>query len=360
MIGVRPAMMALLAAALLAAPAAAQTDLYRAGDQALVQGVAISGRFHVDVARLDADQGDETAWNLRRLRIGPRITFRGGLTAHVEVELDPQDREPFYVRLTDAYVEWSPGETFALTAGKQSMPFTMDGATSSRRLLTIDRSNLSNNLWFPQEYLPGVSASGEAGRWTYFAGVFSAGASDREFGDFSGGVTTLASAGYDFGDALAVDEAVLSSDYVYQRPDVDNTFARPFAHVGAIRFSLEAGRWGARADLAAGAGYFEQPDLWGVMLMPFVNVTNRFQLVARYTLLDSAGPNGVRLATYENTLVDGRGDRYSEWYAGANYYFFEHRLKLQTGLQWGAMDDAANDGGEYSGVAWVTGVRAGW
>ena len=45
----------------------------------------------------------------------------------------------------------------ALTVGKQSLPFTQEGATSSKELITIDRSNLANNIWFSQEYMPGVS-----------------------------------------------------------------------------------------------------------------------------------------------------------------------------------------------------------
>jgi phosphate-selective porin OprO and OprP len=96
------------------------------------------------------------------------------------------------------------------------------------------------------------------------------------------------------------------------------------------------------------------------MVMPFVNVTKKVQIVGRYTALDSESPNGVRLATYENTIVPGRGDRYNEGYVGANYFFYGHKLKLQTGLQFANMRDSANDGGAYSGVSWTTGLRLGW
>ena len=96
------------------------------------------------------------------------------------------------------------------------------------------------------------------------------------------------------------------------------------------------------------------------MAMPFVNVTGALQLVGRYTGISSADANGIRLATYENRVVSGRGDRYDEWYAGANYYFYGHRLKLQSGLQWGDMNDEPVDGGAYSGLSWVTGLRVSW
>ena len=71
-------------------------------------------------------------------------------------------------------------------------------------------------------------------------------------------------------------------------------------------------------------------------------------------------PNGIRLATYESRIVPGRGDEYNELYLGANYYFYGHRLKLQTGVQFADMNDRANDGGAYSGVSWTTGLRVGW
>ena len=37
--------------------------------------------------------------------------------------------------------------------------------------------------------------------------------------------------------------------------------------------------------------------------------------------------------------LPGRGDRYQEIYLGANYYFYGHKLKLQSGAQWADMDD---------------------
>jgi phosphate-selective porin OprO/OprP len=244
--------------------------------------------------------------------------------------------------------------------GKQGIPFTADGATSSKDLLAIDRSNLANNIWFPQEYTPGISASGRVAPWTYRLGVYSAGAANREFGDFSGGLFTLGVVGYDFSKPLGVKEALLAGNYVFQPADSRNTFTRQLRHVLSLNMRLEADRWGARWDIAKASGYLGQSDLWSVMAMPFLNVTPRFQLVGRYTVVKSASPNGVRLATYESRVEPGRGDRYDELYAGANYFFYGHRLKLQSGLQLAEMDDRANDGGAYSGLSWTTGVRVGW
>ena len=129
-----------------------------------------SGRYQHEFAAVDADQGNLDEWNVRRMRLGPRITLFRTWTLHGEVELNPQEHDPLYLRLTDFYLQWARSGRLAMTVGKQGVPFTMDGATSSKELLTIDRSNLTNNIWFPQEYIPGFSVSGRVARWIYRGG----------------------------------------------------------------------------------------------------------------------------------------------------------------------------------------------
>lgn len=326
----------------------------------VVQRVLFSGRYQHEFAALGADEGDHDEWNVRRMRLGPRVTMFRTFTVHAEVELNPQEREPLYMRFTDFYVQWTRSGRFAVTVGKQGVPFTMDGTTSSKELLAIDRSNLANNMWFPQEYIPGVSVSGKISPWVYRAGVYSSGEANREFGEFSGGAFTLGALGYDFADALGTKEALLTGNYIYQHPDRDNTFTRRLEHVGSVNFKVDAGRWGIRTDLSTASGYLGQSSLWGFMGMPYVNLTDKFQVVGRYTFLDSEDANGLFLATYENKVVRGRGDLYNELYLGANYYFYGHKLKLQSGLQFADMNDSAADGGEYSGVSWTSGLRVSW
>jgi len=335
-------------------------EWYNNEENPVLQNVLFSGRFQYEYSTLDADQGSNSEWNVRRLRLGAKSKLFRAWTLHGEVELNPQERNPVYLRFTDAYLMWSRSERLELTFGKQGVPFTMDGATSSKELLTIDRSNLSNNMWFPQEYIPGISAAGRISDWVYYAGVHSGGEMNREYGEFNGSVFTLAVLGYDFAKSLGVKEALLAANYVYQNPDPRNTFTRQLHHMTSVNFKLDAGRWGARTDVSVGSGYLGQSDLWGLTLMPFYNATAKLQFISRYTYLKSDGPNGVRLATYENQAVAGRGDRYSELYLGVNYFFYGHKLKLQSGLQFADMNDRASDGGAYSGVSWTSGLRVSW
>ena len=127
------------------------TNWYDNKENPVVQRVLFTGRYHQDFADVEGDGSDAVEWNVRRVRFGPRITMFRNFTVHTELEVNPQERDPFYVRLTDAYVAWSKNPALVVTVGKHSVPFTQEGATSSRELLTIDRSNLANNIWFGQD-----------------------------------------------------------------------------------------------------------------------------------------------------------------------------------------------------------------
>jgi phosphate-selective porin OprO/OprP len=336
------------------------TNWYTGETNPYVQKIVFTGRFQHDLAVVDADQGDAKESNIRRVRFGPRITFFHDYLLHAEMEVNPQERNPFYVRFTDAYVSWTKHAKANITVGKQSVPFTQEGATSSKELITIDRSNLVNNIWFTQEYMPGISVSGRAAPWTYRAGVYSSGAMNREFGKFNGGTFTLALVGYDFAKKLKVKEATLTGNYLYQHPDANNTFTKKFEHIASTHFKLEQPRWGFRGDVSRTTGYLGQHDLFAVMAMPYYNFSPQWQAVLRYSFIDSDGNNGLALNTYENRATRGLGDQYKETYVGLNYYIYGHKLKIQTGVEWGDMHDQANDGGAYSGVSWTTGLRVGW
>lgn len=333
---------------------------YKDDQNAVLQRLDFTGRFQTDYNYIDADQGENDEWNVRRLRLGAKAKMFQNFTLHGEADLNPQETDPVYRKLTDAYVSWSKDKSLAVTLGKHSAPFMLDGATSSKELITIDRNNVANNFWFPEEYIPGASASGKVGDWKYWAGVYSAGDRTKEFGRFNGGLFYLGSLGYDFAEALGVKQASLAAQYVYQDEDAENTFTRNLEHVGSLNFSLDTGKWGVRTEVASAKGYGSQSDMWGAVAMPFVNFTPKLQGVTRYTHIESSDPAGVRLALYENEVVSKRGDQYDEGYLGLNYYFYGHKLKLQTGVQYAEMKDEAAKGGEYKGWSWTTGVRVGW
>lgn len=351
--------------------------LYSDKNNPVLQKLAFTGRFQYDFALVDGEgapskkvwDNDFDYWdaNTRRWRMGFKATVFQNFTLHAEADLDP-DIDTMYQRLTDAYIAWAPCESFELTLGKHGMPFTLDGDTSSKELITIDRNNLSNNLWFTDEYLSGLSTDITTGPWQFKLGVYSSGEKDKEFGDFGGGWSWLASAGYDFKEQLGAKQALLKLDYVYQDEDPLNDATRKMGHVGSLNFRWQDGPWGFRSDLAAGDGYQGQSDIWGLVLMPSYNINDHLQLVFRYTYMESDRPDGLRFSRYETLPTNtfrgdgnrGRGDEYQEFYLGLNWYLYGHKLKIQTGVQYLAMEDSARNGGDFEGWSWTTGVRIAW
>lgn len=346
--------------------------LYENPENPHIQKLAFTGRLHLDYAMIDG-KGDPAAgatdpdltydfggW--RRLRAGIKATVFNHFTLHAEGDFNP-DENPWYRRLTDAYVAWTPCEAFELKLGKQGVGFTLDGSTSSRELLTIDRNNLTNNLWFTNEYAPGIMTSGRVGKWLYHTGVTSQGADDGEFGNFEGGATWLASIGYDFSGITGGDESVLILDYVFnEETESDQPLFtnRSLGNVLSLNHRFEKNAFGFRGDVSYGDGHLGQSDTWGFVLMPYYSFNDKLQAVFRYTFITSEDDNGVRFARYESEAVGNAGDQYQEAYIGLNWFIHGHKLKLQTGLQYVSMRDEADDGGAFDGLAWTTGLRVSW
>lgn len=328
--------------------------LYENPDNQRFQRFALSGRAQGDYAWLDADEGDYDRLRWRRFRFGFNSRHGDRWTVRLEADFDMNNSmNDAYNRLTDAHIDWQLNESTVLKVLKHSAGFTLDGATSSKKLLTPERNNLTNNLWFTAEYFTGVSLSGEPTRhWSYRTGVYSSDPDD-EIGATEASFFTLLSIGHTFSNGS------IDLDYVYNDKDPEaNT--RNFAHVVSIRGEWVPNTWGLQADLSYGDGYYEQSDVWGLVLMPFYNFTKRWQLVLRMTFLDSDDNNGLRLNRYENRILDERGDEYLEAFAGINLYLYGHRLKWQNGVQYADMDDDDADGGRYNGWGFTSGLRVYW
>jgi len=334
--------------------------LYEDEDNRFMQKFALSGRLQPDSTWFEADEGDFKDILWRRFRFGFKSDVFRNWLVHLEGDFDLNKKlGEWYNRLTDAYIGWSPTDKLTIKALKQSAAFTLDGATSSKKLLTMQRNNLTNNLWFTSEYFTGFLAKGEIqGSWSYKAGVFSSDGSD-ELSHFDASYFTLASLGYYFIDSSILDKGLIRVDYVYNDEDV-NADTRDFSQVLSMVTQWEMTSWGFWTDISAGKGYAEQSDVWGLVLMPFYNFNKHIQAVLRYTYLSSKDENGLRLGRYEREIVEGRGNEYNEIYGGINIYFYGHRFKWQTGLEYATMEDDAADKGKYRGWGLSTGLRLYW
>ena len=129
--------------------------------------------------------------------------------------------------------------------------------------------------------------------------------------------------------------------------------------MASLNFKLESDAWGLRTDLSMGSGYLGKSDVWGAMAMPYFNVTDKLQLVGRYTYVTSDDVNGVRIATYENAIVPGRGNPTTRL-RRRELLLLRSQAEGADGRAVCRHEDRAGDGGAYSGTSWVTGIRMGW
>ena len=222
--------------------------LYENEENDVVQKFALVGRAQVDsfwVNPEDAEENNDTLW--RRFRFGFKAETFSNWTAHLEADFDLNAPiSDWYTQLTDAYIAWSSSQRLKIKLLKQSAGFTLDGATSSKRLLTMERNNLTNNLWFTEEYFNGILAGGKiAEAWSYKAGFFSSDG-DPELGWDGASWFTLLSIGYSF------PNTDLRLDYVYQDED-ENANTRPFEQVLSMTAKWHKNSLGIRGDLSFGS-----------------------------------------------------------------------------------------------------------
>lgn len=325
----------------------------------------LSGRLQYDSAWVDSDQGDydETDWRRFRFGVsGKEGDFKYALEADLKLNEDFGD---VYNRLTDANVTWLANDNMSIKVLKQSTGFTLDGRTSSKKLLTLQRNNLTNNLWFTKEYFTGVSVTNKLANGVKTkAGIFSSDGSD-EISISDGSYFALLSTSKTFSNSQYWDDAQIVFDYVYNDVDAEGG-ANNFSQILSASTKFTKNNWTLQSDISWGEGDFvdvdgfEQSNLFGVVIMPSYNLTEEVELVARYTYIESPEDNGIILGRYDNDVVEGRGDRYRETYVGVNWYLNDHKLKLQAGIQYAQMDDNANDGGEYDGWNFTVGFRSYW
>ena len=328
--------------------------LYSDSDSLLVNDLKLVGRYQWQYADLNSDQGDWSDSESRRFRLGTEAKVFGDdwkLKAEINVN---DDFSPFYKSLEEAYIKYQGNDSFNITIGKQKPSWSYEWSTSSRKILTFERSLLVNQL--SPKKTTGISASGSVENWNYILGIYN-GNIDEEFGDFDdSGEFALASIGYDYSKGTDFDKAAWRLDLLHNR-DQTNNAAKPYKNSISLNHSLSQGAITLNTDLIHAGGYSD--DAYGIVLLPTYDISDKLQLVARYTYASSDGDGLRAQKRYERkaSLTDsGYGEDYQSYYLGLNYYINDHKLKLMTGIEYADMN-GGNDGGDYSGWTLFSGLR---
>ena len=304
---------------------------------------------------------DHDDYDWRRFRFGFKATLWGYITLHSEADLGLENEgRPLYNDLTDTYFSWSTDNGIKFKVGKQSAPFTLDGSTSSKKLYTLERSKIAGNIWFGQEYFPGLSLSGSKSEIDYFAGLYSSDNKPEFDGAFKYGQFGILSLGRDYADKFNLEKSYFRLDFMFQDDDGNDEVEDFNDWNGAYSFvtKWENNAWYFWTDLSFADR--KDGDVWGIQLMPFFDITDKTQVIFCYTHLESSGDDQLRASRWEDRLDRGayRGDDLTEYFFGLNHFFYGHKLKWQNGLQYTELEQVGTK--EYEGWGFTTAFRISW
>ena len=339
--------------------------LYENDENSLMSKFWLTGRLQGEYHSFENEVApaiDHDDYDWRRFRFGFKATLFGDITLHSEADLGLENRgRPLYNDLTDTYISWSTENGMKFKLGKQSAPFTLDGSTSSKKLHTLERSKIAGNIWFGQEYFPGISVSGSKDEIDYFVGFYSNDNKPEFDGAFKHGQFGILSVGKDYAANFDLEKSYLRLDFMFQE-DNGNDDVEDFSDWNAAYSFVtkwENNDWYFWTDLSFADR--KNGDVWGLQLMPFYDITDKTQVIFCYTHLDSSGDNQLRGSRWKDRLDRGeyRGDDLTEYFFGLNHFFYGHKLKWQNGLQYTQLDEAEGSK-EFEGWGFTTAFRISW
>jgi phosphate-selective porin OprO/OprP len=373
--------------------------LYKDDSNPILQEFSLQGRLqvqyadgdsngHFDIEDYKADGKDEAVWGdhieARRARFGFKSKWFQSwkFEGQINVDTDGLDGTSYdhtlYKDLYDLYITYAPSDALNVSVGKTKVKFSREQEISSKEIITVERSLLSN-LLFPGELTGAwVSGKGIQDHWLYELGIYGSDRA-REFSDFNTGAVVLGKVGYDYSSQAGLDSAIVSFHYMhnsepgYGAEQTDSNFkpsnSPSFKDSIALTNDITHGRFGLTTDVIYGFGFvgdaeqngkikaIDQSDVFGISLIPSYFIADGLQLVGRLQWATSQDSDDLSLpGRYENYAPPkpkkDTGDSYTSAYVGLNYYLYGHKLKLMNGLEYSKMG-----GGEYDGYTFFSGLR---
>lgn len=339
------------------------TVWYDNEENPFIQKVTFIGRFHGQYHYVDSDRGHDDGWEERRIRPGVKIAFLSQFTFVAEANIrGADDIHGEYLKGWDNfYLDWKPNKDLKFRVGRQKSNTSRERFTSSRFVIPFNRSRLV--LQSTVDKIMGASVFYNINdKVTVQTGIFSD-LLDGKFQDFegSGSANALLKFGYKMND-----NTQFYLDYWWADPKADRgPETRPYAHVVSLNSLSEWDGYGLQTDLlyTSGAAERDGQSTWGLVFMPWYNITPKLRGVFRYQLASSNSDTGVSLQKrYETRAVtDGGGKQgrvYNAFYAGLDYQFLnKDRLKLMIGSEYSNMSGGKDD---FSGWTHFAGVRTWW
>lgn len=341
-------------------------DLFELGklyksDTGLIDKVVLIGRYNGQYHLSDGDDLSDSFdnWeNHRRLRAGMKIYFLDDFEFKGQFNLNPEEGR-FLENVEDLILKWKPNDDFYLTVGKQKAAVTREWSDSAKHIKTLERSQLVNQL-VPDKIGGVVAGYRFTDRILAEAGIYTGSNTENWALPWSSDGHGAASAriAYD-----PTDTTEVRFDYFYTDGAGHDNAVRDYDHILSLNSESDWGRFHLVTDLMYGKGTDDVSDVYGGLLMPYYDLTDKLEAVFRYTYSGSDEADGIRLQKrYERTVAERgeHGDSYHSLYGGLNYYICEDKLKLMLGVEWSTLDrlrENTNRSDSFEQLTLFSGVR---
>ena len=318
--------------------------VYESAENPYIQEVEFFGRAQWQYGYTDGEgvEGDKFSGEyteLRRLRAGAQVKLFNKLKVKGNFNLEQGGEGQHRLGLDGldtATVTYSAGDLFGLedvkvSYGRHKVTLSAESHDSSRKLKTVERSNIGN-FFTSGKRATGLSVSAEKAETEFTVGVYSTEESDY-FGSWDDGEAYY----------LGVEHGNWNADFLYN--DVDASAGEAiesdlfdYRWATSLAYEAEFGRWNILLNGVYGEDLLNQ-EVYGVVLMPSTFlIKNKLEAVVRYQYAASEGDEislTKRYAGKAGDVLNGRkGSENHAVYTGLNYYLCGHRAKIQTGVEY--------------------------
>lgn len=357
-------------------------------DSGFIRSVALTGRYHGQWISQSEDIGaTENGYHQyqhRRFRQGIEVGFANDITFSATANISDGsgsdgDHDLTNGRFFDDWdefaIEWAPSKDTYVIVGKQKQKVTIENETSSNKILTIERSAITNEVvsdkpWGVTFGFKALDIKHEVGAWINGADNDSSGEGwlwpdtssrgsltyratkklndatelhfDYQFTNNSGGTVNAA------GTPVTYADAGLGSAYEHV---VTLGSKNKWGDLGLITDLIFAGNRQAQGGGGGAAAIPAGDNTYGLVIMPYYNFTDKLQGVFRYAYMDSGREQRTQRFDVRRNVED-----YSTFYAGLNYYICGDNLKLMAGYEY-ATGNLLGSVTEIDTSSWQLGMR---
>ena len=356
--------------------------VYKDGD-GFFNEVKFFGRYqwqsaYIDGNDVNGDNFNETFSTHRRFRLGAQVKFADyfKLKANVNLVQDgrhagldlnwglPDIGSPF----DEAKITFDAGKAFgtgpfdalSFTYGRQKLKMSQEAHTSSKKIVTIERSALANKIYASARPV-GLTMDYKKGDWKGAFAIFdTARYLDDDFdsvvGKWNNGLSYYASLTRNF-----QDDSALIVDFIYNDQDEELFVPQTtYEWATSIAYTGNCDKWGYTVNAIVGdngEGILGSisPDRQGLFYGAIFTGTywiaeDTLELVGQYQWQGSEEDEGIRTNSryfrankHDGDMNSGRGDSHHSLYAGLNWYLCGHNAKIMTGVEYQTIDTPDGD-----------------